>query len=286
MFKLHRLSKAAIPLMAWLTCACLFADDLKIAIREPRSSEELREEAKLVKDQFSAIITKAMGFQVFDRASADQIMDEHYQVRRSGHFSEDEARALGEFKGADFVITSELTLLSDGAIRITAQAISIVSARVVGSANKLVEMPSSKTIMEACQDLCPDLMRGMLKAMSSRNSADAPESMIGDLEGEIKRVLMNNKSIPKWNTNKNSYSLEIDTSGLTIEENRQFGNSRVSGRIYFTLTDYNGNGGGAELEIKPFTEMGKALIQKKIREQVQQKAPVVIRDLLSELGGN
>jgi len=271
--------------MVWFACAGLIADDLKVAIREPRCSEELKEEAKLIKDQFNTIITKAMGFQVFDRANTDQIMDEHDQVRRSGHFSEDEARALGEFLGADFVITSELTLLSDGAIRITAQALSIVSSRVVGSGNKLVEEPSSKTIMKACQDLCQDLMKSMLKQVPGMDSTDA-KSMMGDLESEIRRVLLNNKSIPKWNVNKNAYALEIDLSGLTIEENRESRTSRVSGRIYFTLTDDKGNVGEAELEIKSFTEMGKRLIQKKIREQVQPKAAVVIRDLLSELGGN
>jgi hypothetical protein len=226
-----------------------------------------------------------MGFQVFDRANTDQIMDEHYQVRRSGHFSEDEARGLGEFKGADFVITSELTLLSDGALRITAQALSIVSSRVVGFGNKLVETPSSKNIMEASRDLCQDLMKGMLRQVPGMNDADA-QSMTGDLEGEIRRALMNNKSIPKWNINKNAYTLEIDLSGLTVEENREFGSSRVSGRIYFSLTDDNGNSGSADLEIKPFTEMGKTLIQRKIREQVQPKTTIVIRDLLSDMGDN
>jgi hypothetical protein len=270
--------------MAGLACSGLFADDLKIAIREPRSSEDLKEEAKLVKDQFNTTITKTRGFQVFDRASTDQIMDEHAQVRRSGHFSEDEARALGEFKGADFVITSELTMLSDGAIRITTQALNIVTARVVGSANKLVETPSSKTIMEACEDMMTGLLKSVNESMSGRTAADAPQSMLGDLEGEIRRVLMNNRSIPKWNINKNNYSLDIDLSGLTIDENRQFGTSRVSGRIYFTLTDSaTGNGANAELEIKSFTEMGNTLIQKKIRDQVQQRVNNIIRDLLSEL---
>jgi len=284
MFKLHNIFRAAAFLMAGLACSGLSADDLKIAIREPRSSEDLKEEAKLVKDQFNTTVTRTRGFQVFDRASTDQIMDEHAQVRRSGHFSEDEARALGEFKGADFVITSELTMLNDGAIRITTQALNIVTARVVGSANKLLEAPSSKTIMEACEDMMTSLLKSVNESMSGRTAADAPQSMLGDLESEIRRVLMNNRSIPKWNANKNSYSIGIDLSGLTIDENRQFGTSRVSGRIYFTLTDdTTGNGANAEFEVKSFTEMGNTLIQKKIREQVQQKVNNIIRDLLSEL---
>jgi hypothetical protein len=128
-------------------------------------------------------------------------------------------------------------------------------------------------------------MKGMLRQASSMNDADAPY-MAGDLEGEIRRALMNNKSIPKWNVNKKAYALEIDLSGLTVEKNREFGSSRVSGRIHFSLTDDNGNSGGTSLEIKPFTEMGKTPIQRNIREQVQQKAAVVIRDLLSDMGDN
>jgi hypothetical protein len=284
MFKLHRLAKAATLFMVGLTCAYCVADDLKIAIREPRSSEEFKEEAKLVKDQFNTTITRTKGFQVFDRASTDQIMDEHEQVRRSGHFAEGEARTLGEFKGADFVITSELTTLSDGALRITALALNIVSARVVGSANKLVTKVSSKSIQDACQELMEALLKQVNISMSGRSATDSPQSMLADLESEIWRVLMNNKSIPKWNTIKNNYSLNIDLSGLTIAENRQFGTSRVSGKIYFTLTDnLSWNSAGAEFEIQPFTEMGKPLIQKKIRDQVQQKASSIIRDLLNEL---
>jgi CHASE3 domain sensor protein len=279
MFKLHNLFRAAAFLMAGLACASLFADDLKIAIREPRSGEDLKEQAKLVKNQFNSTITNTRGFIVFDRANTGTIMDEHAQIRNSTLFSDDQARALGEFKGADFVIISELTLQDDGALQINVQALNIVTAQVVASANKLVETPSSKTIMEACQDMMTNLLNQMKKSVP----ADAPETMLGNLDGEIRRVLMNNRSNPKWNTNKNSYSLDIDFSGLTIDENRQFGTSRVSGRIYFTLTDAAGNGGGAELEIASFTEMGKTLIQRKIREQVQQKANIVIRDMLSEL---
>jgi len=287
MFKLHSLFKAAAFLVTGLACSGLFADDLKIAISEPRSSADLKEEAKLVKDQFNTTIAKTRGFQVFDRAHTDQIMKEHAQVRQTGHFPGGEARDLGEFKGADFVITSELTMLSDGAIRITTQALSIVTARVVGSANKLVEIPSSKTIMEACEDLMTSLLKNVNESMSGRNASDAPQSpqsMLGNLEGDIRRVLMNNKSIPNWNANKDSYSLKIDLSGLNIEENRQFGTSRVNGKIYFTLTDSaTKNSARTELELKPFTEMGNTLIQQKIREQVQQRVDNIIRDLLNEL---
>jgi len=281
MFKLHNLFKAAAFLMAGFVGACLFADDLKIAISEPRSSEELKEDAKLVKNQFNSTITQTRGFIVFDRANTGTIMEEHNQVRNSTLYSDDQARALGEFKGADFVITSDLTLQSDGALQINAQTLNIVTAQVVASATRLVEMPSSKNIKAACEDMMTALLNQMKKSVP----ADSPESMLGNLEGEIRRVLMNNRSNAKWNATKNDCTLEIDLSGLTIDENRQFGTSRVSGRIYFTLSNGSTvNGASAELEITPFTEMGKAQVQKKIKEQVQQKANIVVRDLLSELG--
>jgi hypothetical protein len=282
--KHHNLLIAPAALAAVFCARPAAADDLKIAISEPRSSEELREEAKLLKDQFNSTISKSRGFQVFDRANISHIMGEHEEVRKSGHYPDEEARALGEFKGADFVVTSELTTLGDGAIRITAQALSIVTARVVGSENKLVETPSSKSIREASLGVMEELLKQVNVSMSGRNAADAPEGVLENLRSEIHRVFANNKSIPKWAANKKNYALDVDLSGVRVAENRQYGTARVTGRIYFTLTDgQNGNGGGAELELQPFTEMGKTLIQKKIREQVQQKSNVIIRNLLAEL---
>ncbi|MDR0498979.1 MAG: hypothetical protein LBH03_04510 [Holophagales bacterium] len=277
----HNLLKIQLFTAAALFCACLTAaDDLKIAIQEPRGSSELR---NLVKGQFTSVVTKTRGFQLFDRANTDQIIAEHDQVRTSGLYSDAEVRGLGEFKGADFVIISELTMLNDGVMQITGQAINIVTGRVVGAETKLVTSQSSKSISDACQDLMESLLKQVNVSMSGRNPADTPQSIMNDMEGEIRRVLMNNRSNAKWNANRNSYSLEIDLSGVTIDENLQFRTSKVSGRIYFMLTDQNGDGSNAELELQSFTEIGKTLIQKKIRDQVQQKVNNIIRDLLSGL---
>jgi hypothetical protein len=285
MLKLHNTLKAATLSLATIFCACLAAEDTKVAVANPRGGMELKEELKLVKDSFSSTITKTRGFQVFDRANTDQIMEEHDIVRNSGLFGDAEARNLGEFEGADFVIVSELTKLSDGAIRIIGQALDIKTARVVGSENKVVPTTAaSKLIMDTCQDLMEGLLKQVNISLSGRNATNMAQSIRDDMSGEIKRLLMNNRSNAKWNTNKSGYSLEVDLSGMTITENRQHGTSRVTGRIYFTLTDSKtSDSAQAELELTAFTEMNKELIQKKIREQVQKEANKIIRDLLSDL---
>jgi hypothetical protein len=281
MLNLHNILKAAALSAAAVVCSSLAAQDTKIAVANPRGGTELKEELKLIKDTFSSAITKTRGFQVFDRVNTDQIMEEHNVVRNSGLFDDEEARDLGKFKGADFVVVSELTKLSDGAIRIVGQALDIKTGQVVGSENKVApSTANSKLIMDACQEL----MEGLLKQLNRNIVNPGGETSLDEISGEIQRLLMNNRSNAKWNTNKGSYSLEVDLSGMTITPNREFGTQRVTGRIYFTLTDSKtGDSGQTELELTAFTEMNKTLIQKKIREQVQKKANNIIRDLLSDL---
>jgi hypothetical protein len=80
--------------------------------------------------------------------------------------------------------------------------------------------------------------------------------------------------------------LEVDLSGVTLNENRQFGTPtyRVSGTVHFFLSDSeSGNNSGADLELEEFTEMSKDLVHKKIKSQLQPKIINIIRELLSGL---
>jgi hypothetical protein len=283
MLNLHNILRAAALSAAAVVCSSLAAQDTKIAVATPRGGTEFKEELKLAKDTFSSTITKARGFQIFDRVNTDQIMEEHNIVRNSGLFDDEEARDLGKFKGADFVIVSELTKLSDGAIRIVGQALDIKTGQVPASENKVVPgTANSKLIMDACQEL----MEGLLKQLNKNIEPDASgEPSIQDyMSGEIQRLLMSNRSNAKWNRNKGGYALEVDLSGMAITPNREFGTQRVTGRIYFKLTDSKtGDTAQAELELTAFTEMNKEMIQRKIRDQVRKEANKIIRDLLSDL---
>ncbi|MCL1907789.1 MAG: hypothetical protein FWG12_00285 [Holophagaceae bacterium] len=276
------------PALLVALCSSLTAQDFKVAVHEPGGasdirSEELKDERKLAKDQFSSTITGTRGFMLFDRANFEGIMGEHEVVRLSGLFDPNEPRILGAFKGADYVIFSELSRLEDGAIRIRAQAINVETAHVAGSSNKLVSNPTSQLIMYACQDLMNELLKQVTVSTPPTPTGDTLSPLSG-LENELNRILINNRTNRKWNTNKANYGLEIDLSGINIDENRQFRTSRVSGRVAFIITDpESGNSSVAELDLVAFTEMGKDLIQRKIREQVQAKVNNIIRDLLEGL---
>ena len=282
MFKLPNMLKASALLFA-LTSAVL-AQDVKVAVVEPGGSEELMEERSLVRDQLSTAITNAKGLQLFDRANTDKIMAEHFGVRTTGLYRSEEQRALGSFKGVDYLIFSELSKLQDGAIRIVVQGVNIETALVAGSENTLVANPTSELIMYATRDLMAGLLKKIIEnAPATVVPPGETHPLLDGLDSEIRRILLNNRANPKWNSNKTSYGLEVDLQDVNIEENRQFRTSRVTGRIAFIVTDPAGKSAIAELDLEAFTEMGKESVQKKIKEQVQPKVNNIIKDLLDGL---
>ncbi|MCL1894282.1 MAG: hypothetical protein FWG02_08635 [Holophagaceae bacterium] len=282
MFKLANKLKAFALLVT--LCSCLSAQDIKVAVVQPGGSEGLLEERNLVRDQLATAITGTKGFQLFDRVNTDKIMIEHFDVRTTGLFGPNEARALGSFKGVDYLIFSELSMLQDGAIRIVIQGVNVETAHIAGSENRLVSNPTSELIMYATRDLMSGLLKKLIEnAPGTVVPPGQVHPLLVGLDNEIRRLLINNRSNPKWNSNKTSYELEVDLLEVNVEENRQYRTSRVTGRITFIVTDATGKSATAELDLVAFTEMGKELVQKKIREQVQPKINNIIKDLLDGL---
>ncbi|MDR2697871.1 MAG: penicillin-binding protein activator LpoB [Holophagales bacterium] len=271
-------------------CGCLAAQEISIAVLEPVGGRDARNHASLVRNQIVQTITGTKGFQLMDRARTDQILREHDFQRNTGLISSDQARELGKMLGVDYIVTSELNKHDDD-LEISCQALDIVTGRVVASGSGLVEEVTAKSIMESTQDLMGSLLKSLntnVSGAARRGSSggSSENNMLSGLDDEIRTIVANNRSIPKWNINRNNYMLEVDLSGVTLNENRQFGipTYRVSGTVHFFLSDSeSGNNSGADLELEEFTEMSKDLVHKKIKSQLQPKIINIIRELLAGL---
>jgi len=280
--------------LAALFCVGLAAQDIKVAVLEPNGAKDVRSYLALTRNAFIETISKASGFQVIDRARTDQILVEHRMQRTSGLISDSEARELGKMLGVDIIFSSEVTGHVES-LEINCQAIDIVTGRIVASKSEIVEELAPKQLRETCQELMADMLKTVNRNLSSglnRGQAGASggggssSPALSGLGAEIGRLMMNNKSNAKWNRNKANYSLEVDLSGVSIAENRQFGTptSVVSGTISIMLTDAaSGDTVGTDLEIEKFTEMGADRIRAKIKAQLQPKVNEIIRELLSSL---
>jgi hypothetical protein len=280
MHRLNNILKAPAVLAVLLLCSALAAQDLKVAVREPAGDVD-RGLLEIVSSQLTAAISSARGFQLFDRANIEQVVGEH--AFQSDEFlvsaREREGRELGQFKGADLVVTTKLSMYG-GDLHISCQAQDIVSNEVVGSETRLVEGVSARTVGEASRSLMEELLKNLNGKLSGGLRRGEPLSPLAGLQGEIKAILVDNRSVPKWNKVKETAVLEIDLASVSLAENRQHGAPmfRVTGSVRFVL-----DGAGAALELEPFTEISRELIRQKIKAQVQARVNGVIRDLLSQL---
>jgi len=287
-FKLKNTPKTITLFVAALFCGSLASQDITVAVLEPAGGRNVRDHISLVRNQIVQAVTGKKGFHLMDRARTDQILKEHDFQRNTGLISSGEARELGKMLGIDYIFTSELNK-HDSSLEINCQVLDIVTGRVVASGNGLVEEPTTKSIAESTQDMMDDLLKSLNTNVSGtvrRGSAGGTSKiMLSGLDYQIRTAIMNDKSNPKWTRNRNNYMLEVDLSGVTLNENRQFGipTYRVSGTIRFLLSDAGGNSSGADFELEEFTEMSKDLIHKKIKSQAQFKTISIIRDLLSGL---
>jgi len=288
MFKLRNAHKALALFPAAIFCGGLVAQEITVAVLEPVGNRDVKGHISLVRNQIVQSITGQRNFQLMDRARTDQILKEHDFQRNTGLISSGEARELGRMLGIDYIFTSEVNK-HDNDLEINCQVLDIVTGRVVASGTGLVEEPTTKIIAESIQDMMEDVLKslntnvsGIVRGGPAGNSS---KIMLAGLDHQIRTAIINDRSNPKWIRNKNSYLLEIDTSGVTLNENRQFGTPtyRVGGTIHFLLSDAGGNSSGIDFELEEFTEMSKDLIHKKIKSQTQSKTIGIIRDLLSGL---
>jgi hypothetical protein len=293
MLKLQNTLKTLTLFLTVLFCGCLAAQDIMVAVLEPEGGRNVKDHISLVRNQIVQSITGKRGFQLMDRARTEQILREHNFQRNTGLISADQARELGKMLGVDYIFTTELNKYDDG-LEISCQALDIVTGRVVASGSEVVQELTTKSIRESSQDLMDDLLKSLntnvsgavRRGPSGGVSGGSSKNMLSGLDDEIRTSILNNRSNPKWNRNRNNYMLEVDLSGVTLNENRQFGTPtyRVSGTVHFFLSDSeSGNNSGADLELEEFTEMSKDLMHKKIKSQVQPKVINIIRDLLSGL---
>jgi len=280
MFRLHRILKASALLAAAVLCTALSAQDIKVAVREPQGDVD-KNLLEMVTSQFTTVISNTKGFQLFDRANVEQVVGEH--VFQSDEFlvpsKEREGRELGQFKGADLVVTTKLSLYGND-LNIACQVQDIVSNEVVASSTRLVGSVDTRVVMDASKSLMEELLKKLNTKLSGGLHRGEPLPPLAGLDEEIKSILMENRGAPKWNKAKETATLEVDLSSVALAENRQHGALiyRVSGRVRFIL-----DGAGVNVELEPFTEVSPELMKKRIKAQIQPKVNNIIRDLLSQL---
>jgi len=280
----HKLKPLLLCLVT-LLCVSLSAQDLKVAVLEPTAEEDAKSHVRLVMDAFAGTVSKTSGFQVMTRNWADlkQIRKEHEHQR--DHLLDSEARDLGGQLGVDFIFTSEVSKHDGDDIHISCKLLDVVTGQLIGSETETLEFPSSKQIVQACQELMERLLKQVNKN-APRDPEKVRAELFPGLDGEISKIIRNNRSNQKWNRNRNNYDLEVDLSSVTLSENREYGRAvfKVGGYVTIMLTDdESGKGSDTEVKVDQFMEMSKEILRNKLLEQIKSKSSNIIRDLLAGL---
>jgi len=277
MFKLHNHLRAPALMAAALFCASLAADDIKIGIQSMDLEKDVSGNKTLlnwiptVRGAFSSVISATQGFQQFIPSALDKerVIKQRKEVEQSGHYSADTGKELGEFKDSDYLLTFELSAPSDEEILVVARVRDQQTFEVAASGQVIVTSPSTQSVNFSCQDLMTQLLSQLNAKMSGR-SRPINQFLQTGIADEIQRLITNNP----LNTQKKRPNLDL--SGLSVNVNREFGTTKVSGYIRFTS-------GAAlyELDIKPFTLVSgnDDLVKEKVKAQVRADVGNIINTL-------
>jgi hypothetical protein len=273
--------KAAAVLAAAILCTALAAQDFKVAMTEPTGKVDAAL-CEMVATQLAAAITKTDGFLLFDRANIDQVVGEHAFQNDTSLVSPTEriGRELGQFKGADLVVTTKLSMYGRD-LQMASQVQDIVSNEVVASGTRLVEGAATRQVMDAALALMGELLKDINNRLSGGLRRAEPPTPLSGLDETLRRTLLDDRSVSKWAKRKDTAALQVDLSMVSLAESRQLGALayRASGSVRFLLGPAS-----TSIEIEPVVETSHELLRQKIRAQLQPRAKDIIKALLAQLG--
>jgi hypothetical protein len=298
MFNLSNILKAATLSLAVALSANLAgqqrAGDKKMTVAPIDPSEipdDLKPALEGIKAAFNEVITARRGFSLFvwNEVQLKSILNMHKTISAEpgdefyAVFNDKEARDIA-FQSFDYLVSPRV-IWQGGDLLIEASVVDMTSVGQA-TASELVEHATYPLIRAAAQRVMTRLLDVMEAGSSGRVTGQSKiEGEWKDLFADIKELLEENRSNSKWYTNfrNSNYSLGIDFSRVTIDENKQLRMSKVGGRLTFTLEAGSSGSSTARIELEGFTAINKDLIQKKILEQVRQKQNKIVMDLLSNL---
>jgi hypothetical protein len=285
MFRLRSILNAPAVLAAALLCSALAAQDLKVDVRPP-TGDVSKSYLDMVEREFKSVITgtSIKRFRLFqERQIARSVGAIAAQSDRQ--FADRESRELRKANGADLWVESNLSLVDGFDLQIYCEVIDIVSNELVASGTRLARVSGgadSARIREKSRELMEDLLKQLNSNLAGGLKArrEGPKDPLAGMDEEIRRMLMANTFIAKWNKLKQTAALEVDLSTVALEQDWQYGVQiyDVSGSVRFIL-----DGAGAAIELEPFSVASADLVKSKIKAQVEPKVNGVIRELLSQL---
>lgn len=129
------MKKSVIFTVVLLACSlALCAQTKKVAVMETKVNEGVSSfQSNMVRGGMETAVANASGYEGYDRASFDKIMQEH-NFQRSGAVDDSQIKELGQMAGVQYVLVTEASTDSDGFF-ITAKILDVETGLLVKVAN-------------------------------------------------------------------------------------------------------------------------------------------------------
>lgn len=159
--------KRIIIFLSFLVCSfCVFAlETKKVAILEVVDQEnKLSYHQKLMlRSILSQEINKAAGFEAYERANVDAILNEH-NFQRTGFVSSDQIRAIGKMAGASYILVTEGAISSSENLFVSTTILDVVTGKIAVSASENMQV-TQDGMQKGCASLATKLFN-QLKVVS------------------------------------------------------------------------------------------------------------------------
>ncbi len=111
---------------------------------------------QIVRGAIETAITNSNEYEAFDRASFDQIVDEH-NFQRSGAVSDSQIKHLGEMAGVDYIFVSELSSYSNY-MSVIFKILNVETGKYDKSIDELIEYENPQSVKTACNKLASSFL--------------------------------------------------------------------------------------------------------------------------------
>jgi hypothetical protein len=146
------MKKAILLALLFLDISLLVtAQNKKVAVMETKVNEGVSSfQSNMVRGGLETAIANAIGYEGYDRASFDKIMQEH-SFQRSGMVDDSQIKELGQMAGVQYVLVTEASTDGDGFF-ITAKILDVETGLLVQVANTFCNA-TGKDIYDASNKL-------------------------------------------------------------------------------------------------------------------------------------
>ncbi|MCM1170070.1 MAG: SUMF1/EgtB/PvdO family nonheme iron enzyme [Bacteroides sp.] len=131
----------------------------------------------MVKGKLTNAVTNISEFEAYDRTDIDAIFEEQ-AFQRTGHVSDEQKQKMGEIKGVDYVLVSEVAQSGDN-IYILAKLMSVETAYVEHSIDQLCTL-NPEQMAEGCRELAKKLFNVSGTSTSGNISSSASRMPLTD----------------------------------------------------------------------------------------------------------